>query len=430
MKKLYSLFALVALLFAACSDNASSVSGSTSVPNMGNNLTPPSAPVLCKQVGESGSSDAECYWSPEMWNRASGYRVRTGYDNGTNTSGIWTWSANPADAEISMDWPGNVTADYDSMALADVIDKCGGSLCGSVVFKGRNNIPNFNRDKNGVRLVYFDFYLAGKNASGNIESVDARDINGICLEYSGDFFDLELIPSDSIATIMGSYRFLTYLTGGELYPNASQDSREACFAWSAFTFAHAYYNGEAGYVPIEDVLAHLKGFRFVISDRGSYLENDEKRDFNIIGVGRYNTLSVAPNDLHPVDADCDPVSVTNTFCQCGYSEDELRSLSKALLLTEFLEQKNSFDPLTAQAEGCFDKIVAMLHRGQTMVDHIQERPCDNPLPKTFMCANGFESISEEYAEESAKNADASTLFYNQEKAVADSIFAQCMSLSE
>ena len=93
MKNLYSLFALGALLFVACSENASSISGSTNVPNMGTNLTPES-PVLCSVLGVTDSLEAVekgCIWSPTMWNRTSGYRARTGVDNGTNTSGIWTW---------------------------------------------------------------------------------------------------------------------------------------------------------------------------------------------------------------------------------------------------------------------------------------------------------------------------------------------------
>ena len=138
MKKLYSLFALGTLLFAACSENASPISGSTSVPNMGNNLTPES-PVLCSVIGVTDSLEAVekgCIWSPEMWNRTSGYRVRTGYDNGTNTSGIWTWHVEQGYYNnVRFEWPGIATAEYDSMALADVIDKCGGSLCGKIVYE-------------------------------------------------------------------------------------------------------------------------------------------------------------------------------------------------------------------------------------------------------------------------------------------------------
>ena len=66
MKKFYSLFALGALLLVACSENASSISGSTSVPNMRNNLTPQS-PVLCSVMGVTDSLEAMengCIWSP------------------------------------------------------------------------------------------------------------------------------------------------------------------------------------------------------------------------------------------------------------------------------------------------------------------------------------------------------------------------------
>ena len=136
--KIYSLIALGTLLFAACSDNASPVSGSTSIPNMGNNLNVPQSPVLCSVIGVTDSLEAlekGCIWSPEMWGPTTGYRVRTGYDNGTNTSGIWTVGTVPAEnAYVDMLWPGNATTEYDSMALADVIDNCGGSLCGKVLF--------------------------------------------------------------------------------------------------------------------------------------------------------------------------------------------------------------------------------------------------------------------------------------------------------
>lgn len=67
-KKLYTLFALGTLLFAACSDNAS-ISGSTNVPNMVNpdNVIVPRSMVLCSQRGMSVDSSQDC-WDGEMWN--------------------------------------------------------------------------------------------------------------------------------------------------------------------------------------------------------------------------------------------------------------------------------------------------------------------------------------------------------------------------
>lgn len=53
-KKFYTLFALGTLLFAACCDNASPISGSTNVPNMVNpdNVIVPRSMVLCSQRGK------------------------------------------------------------------------------------------------------------------------------------------------------------------------------------------------------------------------------------------------------------------------------------------------------------------------------------------------------------------------------------------
>ena len=68
--KIYSLIALGTLLFAACSDNASPVSGSTSIPNMSK------SPVLCSVMGVTDSLEAlekGCIWSPEMWGPTMGY---------------------------------------------------------------------------------------------------------------------------------------------------------------------------------------------------------------------------------------------------------------------------------------------------------------------------------------------------------------------
>lgn len=74
-KKFYTLFALGTLLFAACSDNASPISGSTNVPNMVNpdNVIVPRSMVLCSQRGKSADSSQDC-WDGEMWN--STLRVR------------------------------------------------------------------------------------------------------------------------------------------------------------------------------------------------------------------------------------------------------------------------------------------------------------------------------------------------------------------
>jgi len=65
----------------------------------------------------------------------------------------------------------------------------------------------------------------------------------------------------------------------------------------------------------------------------------------------------------------------------------------------------------------------------TNSEKVAYSPCDNPLPEVFMCADGSESESQEFAkihEESilkAESAGKATI------AVADSLFNYCMSLT-
>ena len=423
MKKLYSLFALVALLFAACSENASSISGSTSVPNMGNNLTPES-PVLCSTIGVTDSLEAiekGCIWSPDMWNRTSGYRVRTGYDNGTNTSGIWTWHTEPGTYENArFEWPGMATAEYDSMALADVIDKCGGSLCGKVVHEPiENNIDSENTF--AAPRAYVEFYFAGKDSLGNIEDADVSAMQGICVEYSGDLSYLELLPSDSIADLN---KFSNYTVYAPYFRNQDDgslpESQEVCFPWYNFgMYTTLHGNQEMPQfvlVPFDDFVAHLKGVRFYF-----HVSNT---DFNIISIGRYHLAYPPMTNLHPVDETCVPTAVTSTFCECDLLEEFTAVLRDSELLHFMIRAQEidlvSYSVLTNE---CIDRTTDSL--SNRMIDFF-EKPCDNPLPRTVMCADGTSSESQEYAY-AAKEFDVTL-----EKGIAavDSLFNYCLSLSD
>ena len=412
-KKLYSLMALGTFLFAvACSDNDSPISGSTSVPNMGNNLNVPQSPVLCSVMGVTDSLEAlekGCIWSPEMWGPTTGYRVRTGYDNGTNTSGIWTVSTYPENANVIIEWPGNATTEYDSMALADVIDKCGGSLCGKVLFKNENSLP----DSDTRREVYFDFYLAGKNASGKVESVDARDMEGICVSYLGNIIEFQLIPDDSIAALMGPNYYNYPLPS--LYKRDYSKVEERCFSW--------------GYQPsLDDVHAHLKGFRFVLSE--NYGEVDKEQEFKIIGISRYKTPRVSSNNLRPERTDCEPVSVASSFCECEFSDDMLNNIrtasiwhSYSLLVHELDDDEEA--SLSDSAKSCLGNTFVRLHNFSL---DMFDKPCDNPLPKDIMCSDGTTSLSIELVEiwEEFQNKLLSQSI--DANAIADSLFNHCLSL--
>ena len=429
-KKLYSLMALGTFLFAvACSDNDSPISGSTSVPNMGNNLNVPQSPVLCSVMGVTDSLEAlekGCIWSPEMWGPTTGYRVRTGYDNGTNTSGIWTVSTYPENANVIIEWPGNATTEYDSMALADVIDKCGGSLCGKVFVKNENSIPDSDGDAR--REVYFDFYLAGKNASGEFESVDAHGLGGLCISYSGSFNKLQFIPDDSVAALMGTAKYET-----SLLPLGSNTS-EFCFSWNNFKFMITYGNvsRNVSLLPEDVITSHLKGVRFV-----SPAYENEEREFKIVGISSYKTSRVSSNNLRPVRTDCEPISVASSFCECDFSDDRIIILKARNLVMSFESSKGDFErengdaSLSDSAKACIDstskELLDFFFQHNTPLALSTRKPCDNPLPQEIMCVDGTTSQSIEYAnvETELKNKRAT----NQETdAIADSLFNHCLSL--
>ena len=428
-KKLYSLIALGTFLFAAaCSDNDSPVSGSTSIPNMSK------SPVLCSVMGVTDSLEAlekGCIWSPEMWGPTTGYRVRTGYDNGTNTSGIWTVSTYPENAYVDMIWPGNATAEYDSMALADVIDKCGGSLCGKVRFRGKNNMPENEYHPNGTREVNFDFYLAGKNTSGKFDVVDARGMDGICVSVSAEFFSLQLVPDDSLETLMWPARYNTQLWAGYgVVSKTDSNVREFCYPKNAFSLDINYgRNPNFVYPPVDEIWAHLKGFRFVLS--GSYDEEDYEDEFKIVGISRYNTTRVSTDNLRPVRSDCEPVSVVSSFCECDYADDRIDIMNGFSAYNSFYSLVKDYgdakDSLSDSAKACLESNTKkMIYYFDEMTSITgRKNPCDNPLPQEIMCTDGTTSESLEYTEvmteynsKLTQNADA----------VADSLFNHCLSL--
>ena len=397
-KRIYSLIALGALLFVACSDNSSPVSGSTSVPNMGNNLNNLRSPVLCSVAGVKDSLEAVekgCIWSPEMWNRTSGYRVHTGFDNGTNTSGIWTWHVEQSDGgNVRFEWPGVATAEYDSMALADVIDKCGGSLCGKVVYELNENKADSDAENVFDRRASVEFYFAGKDSLGNIKEVDASALQGICMEYSGDI-TVEFIPS--------GFGFYT-------------DNQN----WS-----------EIGLVPMEDVLAHLKGVRFIFN------YNAENTDFNIISIDWYNLTNVPMTDAHPYDETCEPIYVETVFCECEFSEEsaiDMASVDARLYLDRKKNKaENDTVPLSDLTKECLNNALDSLDslreiRRSYAFGHL---PCDNPRPLQFACADGSHSTTIEFYEKYGEYMDKIEKPIEEKMiASADSLFNYCMSLSD
>ena len=442
MKKLYSLFALGALLFAACSENALPVSGSTSVPNMENNLMPKS-PVLCSVMGVTDSLEAVekgCIWSPTMWNRTSGYRARTGVDNGTNTSGIWTWHVDQGVYNnIRFEWPGVATDQYDSMALADVIDKCGGSLCGKVIRE-----PNEDKIDSAMKYIeddgraYVEFYFAGKDSLGNIEHIDASAMHGFCVEYSGKI-SVELLISDSIADLTNSYVWGYPLSDSRNLDNSLPDIRRACFPWGAMgwgTYVPLYQKKpEIGYEASDYILANVIGLRFTFDYDDSY--NDLNNEFNIIGVDWYYWDNDNMSGYHPFDETCEPIRVEASFCDCEFTTED-RALDRATTEARFqlerwknnAENNNVLSDLTKEClNNALDSLDSLREiRRSNAFGYV---PCDNPRPLSFVCANGSHSTSIEFYEKYGEYMDKIEKPIEEKMiASADSLFNYCMSLKD
>ena len=432
MKKLYSLFTIGALLFVACSENALPVSGSTSVPNMENNLMP-KTPVLCSVMGVTDSLEAVekgCIWSPTLWNRTSGYRVRTGYDNGTNTSGIWTWHVEPGDGgNVRFEWPGVATDEFDSMSLADVIDKCGGSLCGKVIYELNGDKTDSDAEDVFDRRASVEFYFAGKDSLGNIGEIDARAMHGICVEYSGDI-SVELIPSDSITNLN---KISTHgLRTNSLNPeNLLSKSKKTCNVFGGFEI---YTSGEMDWskvVPMKEVLAHLKGIRIIFN------YNEENTDFDIISIDWYDITKIPMTDAHPYDETCEPIYVDASYCDCEFTTED-RALDVAT--TEARSQLERWKNNAENDNVLSDLTKECLNNALDSLDSLREirrsyafghLPCDNPHPLSFVCANGSRSTTIEFYEKYGEYMDKIEKPIEEEMIKsAVSVYNYCMSLKD
>lgn len=410
MKRIYSIAALGTLLFwTACSDSSSDVAGSTELPNMDQKYT---EPVICTRIGVGDSAalqEAKCYWSAEMWNRESGYRVRTGFDNGTNTSGIWYWTVDAKEAVF--DWPDSVTADYDSMALSKVIDKCDGSVCGNV---------NFNGDNSKASLK---FSLAGKDSSGEFESIDAHSMQGICVEYFGKAIWVGLDYDDSLSKELSGERFEVLLPDYKYTKKqAGQKGKELCLPWNAFRPTRYYRNADK----IDDVVSHLRGINFIMAYPGS-----DSSYFEIVGLGRFS--GEIPEDVHPVNKKCKPVYVQEYFCECSYTEERSESDGEAKAASYSYEFGYSvFDDTSDYRPRAVTECLRglMSSANATIMEFRRtawDRPCEDPLPKTIVCEDGSVSESKEFAEMYKEYEKMVNKAYDKEKDIVDSEYAYCLA---
>ena len=411
--KIYSLIALGTILFAAaCSDNVSPISGSTSIPNMGHELNVQQSPVLCSVIGVTDSLEAlekGCIWSPEMWGPTSGYRVRTGYDNGSNTSGIWYFKLDSTDLLLpSVEWSAEVGDSYDSLAFSQVLQACGGAICGKANFTPvgygmMNRGPEWGE---WIKLpsVNVGFAMAGKDASGKFEAVDVSEMGGLCVGYqTDDQISMVLDFDDSVNTLMGDafyqVRLSAYISeGGFAY--REQDERNECFAWSDFVVARNV-DGESTrspFISVEEAVKHLTGIRFEILG----VRNYEMDEFKISRIGRYVKTNkrkfLDEENLPVVDESCvSPVAVEN-FCECNYADSIAVHEGYRIGYDEAFEEAISkFNKRDLAMSLCVSNLRVKLGL-EIPASRTGLQPCDNAVPKILQCSDGSYRFSSEFSQ--------------------------------
>ena len=428
MKKvLYCLLGCgISLLCAACSDDKAPISAELPTPD---NLVRTSAEERCVISDPNHPDDSlhGCYYSSELWNRHSGYRVQTGYDNGTNTSGVWFWSLNAANGrKVQVNWNQNSDARYDSMSLSSVIDRCNGSLCGVIVFDA---VEDSSSAVPGSSSFSVEFSFAGKNASGKFETVNVRDMQGICLEYFADAMRMELNLGDSLNALMdGDFYGVDLPSYPVLGAQGKSEGNKICYPWEQFVLSKA---GVADGAPsIEEAVSHLQGLRFTMSSTQGYAFID---NFDIISLGRYSSTPVGTVTALPVDEHCEAVLVKDYFCESSYPDDRAEIdgyfLSRSYIREKVTLAKNSEDLMSAATEKCLGKLE---QESADIFTKIRDwnADCYNPRPKTLVCADGSESVSQDFSQTKAA-FDARVLEISErEKALQDSLYAVCSSLRD
>ena len=201
---------------------------------------------------------------------ASEYRVNTGLDNGTETSGYWySFDDNVEGGLSAITWPVEID-DYFLDAFDPVIDMCGG-ICGEYELDA--GILDYHP------FVGLAFNVAGANSSSSdpfadADVADASAWGGLCISYTLDAdATLELSTGEP-------------LYGYDLpYVNLpkSETGDELCFTWSQFRRAGWGKWGTKGKETGDEAAETLATVIIQIQRAGG-----STGKFNIMSIGSYN----------------------------------------------------------------------------------------------------------------------------------------------
>lgn len=412
--KLYAACGAVALALwaAACSDD--SVSGTSVEPNTialssssysssSGTFPRDGQPRLCR-VSEMENAPAGCDWFAEMWNPESGNRVHTGFDNGTNTSGIWYWTLDTNEVLIpSVLWTGTARQDYDSLAMSDVIELCGGSICGKARFNAVDGVNGFDYEFMSVEKpasVDIAFSMAGKNASGRFDEVDASGLGGFCVGYaSNGLITMSLDFSDSVDALLGDEIYRVILNRTTVNEKLNDlDYREECFAWADFAnyAKNVVRNGEPA-VSVENAVKHLVGVHFKIN--GYY--DKSTLSFKIVRFGRFATANgrkaLDGESLPVVDESCLTPTVVEHFCECNYADSNAAYEGTRLGHLNAVDEARGIWGQSLLAENTCVNAMWMRSTLEMPLITTENLPCDNAQPKIMQCADGSFRYSPEFA---------------------------------
>ncbi|MCQ2103398.1 MAG: hypothetical protein MJY98_09270 [Fibrobacter sp.] len=190
-----------------------------------------------------------------------GYRIDTGLDVGTETSGYWYVYADDADGGAStITWPVPLGNEYVDDAMDPVIDDCDG-LCGTISLeKGSLTYDPY---------VGVGFNVGGVDESGAPAAVDASKWGGVCVFYEVDTpMTIEIGLGDvGDAEIEYDNPFVTLAKA----PAGSAK----CFAWNQFKQA----GGGSVKITGEAAAAKIANLKFKIQATSGSIGH-----FNIKGV--------------------------------------------------------------------------------------------------------------------------------------------------
>lgn len=239
------------VLNSSASESSSSIIGPWPESSSSGIVPPPPPPYY-----------GDCF---ETWKGYQGdYRINTGFDNGSETSGYWFSFSDEVDGgKSTIIWPVAPGNEYDDVAMDPIIDACGG-LCGTVVL-------------NQAYLDYNPYVGVGFNLGGLDEAgfglptpVDAYKMGGIRIAYMSEVnMSLELSLGDKMDAALG------YDNPSVALPKSSTTTIKE-FPWGSFM--------QAGWGPAkisgEEAASMLTTIRIKIQGK-----DGTTGAFNIISIG-------------------------------------------------------------------------------------------------------------------------------------------------